>query len=38
MSEQVLITGISGFAAKHIALNLLQKGYSVRGTLRTPTR
>ncbi len=38
MSEQVLITGISGFIAKHIALNLLKKGYSVRGTLRTPAR
>jgi len=38
MSEQVLITGISGFTAKHIALNLLLKGYDVRGTLRTPKR
>jgi dihydroflavonol-4-reductase len=38
MSEQVLITGISGFTAKHIALNLLLKGYHVRGTLRTPSR
>ena len=35
MKEQVLITGISGFIAKHIALKLLQKGYKVRGTLRT---
>jgi len=38
MSEQVLITGISGFTAKQIALNLLLKGYDVRGTLRTPKR
>lgn len=35
MKEQVLITGISGFIAKHIALKLLQEGYKVRGTLRT---
>ena len=38
MSEQVLITGISGFTAKHIALNLLREDYAVRGTLRTPKR
>ena len=38
MSEQVLVTGVSGFIAKHVALNLLQKGYRVRGTLRTPAR
>ena len=38
MQEQVLITGISGFIAKHIALKLLQHGYSVRGTLRTAAR
>lgn len=35
MQEQVLVTGISGFIAKHIALKLLQTGYRVRGTLRT---
>jgi dihydroflavonol-4-reductase len=38
MNEKVLITGISGFTAKHVALNLLQNGYYVRGTLRTPSR
>jgi nucleoside-diphosphate-sugar epimerase len=38
MNEQVLVTGISGFIAKHIALKLLQNGYNVRGTLRTPAR
>ena len=38
MSEQVLVTGISGFIAKHISLNLLQSGYRVLGTLRTPER
>lgn len=37
MSEQVLVTGISGFIAKHIALNLLQQGYKVRGTVRAST-
>ena len=38
MEEQVLVTGISGFIAKHIALKLLQTGYRVRGTLRTSAR
>jgi nucleoside-diphosphate-sugar epimerase len=30
----VLVTGISGFIAKHCALELLKQGYRVRGTLR----
>jgi len=34
MAEQVLITGISGFIAKHLALQLLGRGYAVRGTVR----
>lgn len=34
MHEQALVTGISGFIAKHVALRLLQNGYRVRGTLR----
>lgn len=34
MSQRILITGVSGFLAKHIALQALQKGYAVRGTLR----
>ena len=38
MSEQVLLTGISGFIAKHVALELLNAGYGVRGTIRTPSR
>ncbi len=38
MEEQVLVTGISGFIAKHVALKLLQTGYRVRGTLRTRSR
>jgi dihydroflavonol-4-reductase len=32
--ELVLLTGVTGFIAKHIALKLLNAGYSVRGTMR----
>ena len=32
--EVVLLTGVTGFIAKHIALRLLNAGYNVRGTLR----
>jgi dihydroflavonol-4-reductase len=36
MSERtVLVTGISGFIAKHCALELLRAGYRVRGTVRS---
>ena len=38
MSDQVLVTGISGFLGGHVALALLRDGYSVRGTLRDPAR
>lgn len=34
--ETILVTGISGFIAKHVALQLLQGGHAVRGTVRTP--
>ncbi len=34
MAETVLLTGVSGFIAKHVALKLLNAGYDVRGTLR----
>jgi dihydroflavonol-4-reductase len=34
MPELILLTGISGFIAKHVALKLLAAGYAVRGTLR----
>jgi dihydroflavonol-4-reductase len=34
MSGTVLLTGASGFAAKHVAVKLLNAGYDVRGTLR----
>lgn len=34
MAQRILVTGVSGFIAKHIALQLLNKGYEVVGTLR----
>ncbi|WP_375205816.1 NAD-dependent epimerase/dehydratase family protein [Hyphococcus sp.] len=34
MADKVLVTGVSGFIAKHAALQLLNKGYEVRGTIR----
>lgn len=34
----VLVTGISGFLARHVALQLLQKGDRVRGTVRSLAR
>jgi NAD(P)-dependent dehydrogenase (short-subunit alcohol dehydrogenase family) len=34
----VLVTGASGFIASHCIVQLLQQGYRVRGTLRTPSR
>lgn len=34
MADRVLVTGISGFIASHIAKCLLDKGYEVRGTVR----
>ena len=38
MRERVLITGISGFIGKHVALRLLTDGYQVRGTVRSLAR
>lgn len=38
MTQTVLLTGISGFIAKHIAVKLLNAGYAVRGSLRTMAR
>lgn len=36
MTDQtILITGISGFIAKHCAVELLKHGYAVRGTVRS---
>lgn len=38
MAERVLVTGISGFIASHVAQRLLEKGYSVRGTVRNAAK
>ncbi len=38
MTELVVLTGITGFVAKHIAVKLLNAGYAVRGTLRDLSR
>lgn len=35
MAKRILVTGVSGFIAKHVALQLLQRGYEVRGTIRS---
>jgi dihydroflavonol-4-reductase len=35
---KVLVTGASGFVAQHVILALLEKGYEVRGTLRSLKR
>lgn len=34
MADLILLTGVSGFIAKHVALKFLSAGYGVRGTLR----
>ncbi len=38
MTETILLTGVSGFIAKHIALAALLRGHHLRGTLRSPDR
>ena len=38
MTQTVLLTGITGFIAKRIAFDLLEDGYTVRGSLRTASR
>jgi len=34
MTDRILITGVSGYIASHVAFRLLEKGYAVRGTVR----
>lgn len=34
MTDTVLVTGLSGFIASHVAAGLLMQGYAVRGTVR----
>ncbi len=38
MPQTVLLTGVTGFIARHIAVKLINAGYAVRGTLRDPAR
>ncbi len=38
MVKSVLVTGISGFIAKHVALAFLEAGYEVRGTVRSMSK
>ena len=37
-NKNVLVTGITGFIGSHIAIKLLNSGYSVRGTMRNLER
>ena len=37
MANKVLLTGISGWIAKHTAIELLNEGYEVLGTVRNNT-
>ena len=36
--EKVLVTGATGFIGLHCIAQLLQQGYSVTGTVRSPSR
>jgi len=38
MTDTVLVTGVSGFIASHVAAGLLKQGYAVRGTVRNKVK
>lgn len=38
MTDRVLVTGASGFIAKHVVLRLVTEGFRVRAGVRTPAR
>jgi dihydroflavonol-4-reductase len=38
VADTILITGLSGFIARHVALAFLNKGYAVRGTARSAAK
>ncbi len=38
MTDTVLVTGITGFIASHVAADLLNKGFAVRGTVRNTAK
>ncbi len=38
MTDTVLVTGVSGFIASHVAARLLGEGYAVRGTVRNKSK
>lgn len=38
MTDLIVITGVSGFIARHIALAFLRDGAAVRGTVRSPDK
>ena len=38
MKELVLVTGISGYIARHVAFILLARGYQVRGSVRSKSK
>lgn len=38
MSQTIFITGLNGFVAVHVALSFLQKGWKVKGTVRSSSK
>ncbi|KAK0494612.1 hypothetical protein EDD18DRAFT_1400859 [Armillaria luteobubalina] len=37
-SERILVTGATGFLGSHVVIKALESGYSVRGTVRSPSK